>query len=210
MILHDMDQRTPEWFAIRSGKLTGSDASSLVTPTGKPSSQYKGAIARNIAEHMGWQESDSSFTSFWMNRGINMEEEALRWFAVEIEPVLACGFIEDDTGLFGVSPDGIIKTDDGIIPVEIKCPMPSTLIKWHMDGGLPTEHIAQVHMAIEICDAPYAYFMAYHPSIKPLLVKVERGTYTEAIEDGMHRYAVEYKSIYKEITGVDYGKLQAL
>ena len=46
---HEIEQRTPEWDALRAGKLTASVASKLVTPTGKLSTQYKGEIARIIA-----------------------------------------------------------------------------------------------------------------------------------------------------------------
>ena len=55
-IYHDVEQRSNELYELRAGRFTASIASKLVTPTGKPSVQYRGEIARIIAEQMGLQQ----------------------------------------------------------------------------------------------------------------------------------------------------------
>jgi putative phage-type endonuclease len=200
MIVHTMEQRSPEWYEVRAGKLTASCAGKLITPTGRPSTQYKGEIARILAEQQGLQEPEQLRPSYWMERGIDMEEEAQRWLAVEtgldIEPV---GFIEDHTGYFGVSPDGIIREDETIIPVELKCPKPSTHIQWLIEGGVPKEHLAQVHMAMLIAKSRFAYFMSYCPECQPLIVKVEIDDYTQTLADQMDVYIDEMEDAQQKL-----------
>jgi putative phage-type endonuclease len=196
---HHVEQRTAEWDALRRGKLTASSASKLVTPTGKLSTQYKGEIARIVAERMGLQEPEFIHPTYWMERGINLEEEASNWFQVEtgldVEPI---GFVEDEDGFVGASPDGIIRDN---IPLELKCPKPSTHIQWLLDGCVPKEHIAQVHFQMALCEAPYAYFSSYNPEVAPLIVKVEWSDYTDTMVKAIKVYKAAFIDAINTIKG---------
>jgi hypothetical protein len=203
-VFHFIEQRTPEWDALRRGKFTASMASKLVTPTGKPSLQYRGEIARIIAEARGLQEPEFIRPTYWMERGINLEAEARAWFEVETDlKIEDVGFVSDEGGVVGASPDGLIKLYDGdtfgFIPLELKCPKPSTHVGYLLDGGIPTEHIAQVHFQIALCEAPYGYFCSYNPNIAPLILRVDRNEYTKTMEDGIVKYAEEFKSAVAKI-----------
>jgi hypothetical protein len=203
MIIHQVEQRSEEWFAIRAGKITASVASKLVTPTGKRSVQYRGEIARVIAEARGLQEPELLKPTYWMERGVDMEDEARAWF--EVETGLATevvGFIESDDHLSGFSPDCI--TAQGTIAVELKCPKPSTHIQWLMDGILPKEHLGQCHFGMAITGARYTYFMSYCPEIEPLIIKLERDDYTQTMVDAIANYIDEFKSAYEKVTGESY------
>ena len=202
---HYIDQRTPEWDLLRAGKLTASVAKKIVTPTGKASTQYKAEIARIIAEMKGLQPPEFLKPTYWMERGVNLEPEALAWFEVETDlEVNPVGFVSSDNDLVGASPDGMIFdfTDRGgtdhWIPLELKCPKPSTHIQWFIDGVMPKEHIAQVHFQMALCNAPYAYFCSYNPEVAPLILKVEWSEYTDLMVKGIEQYTVEfYKSLAK-------------
>jgi hypothetical protein len=211
-LFHDVEQRSDEWDALRAGKLTASTAKKLVTPTGKASTQYRGEIARIIAEAMGLQKPEFINPTYWMERGVDLEPEALAWFEVETDlTVTQVGFVTsgntDHIGLFGASPDGIIHTkdeDDGralTIPLELKCPKPSTHLSYLMEGDLPKEHIAQVHFQMVLCEAPYAYFASYNPNVRPLILKVEWNDYTETMMNMMVKYQDEYLAAMKAIKG---------
>lgn len=197
----DVEQRTPEWDALRAGRLTASMASKLVTPTGKMSTQYKGEIARIIAEQMGLQDPEFIPPTYWMERGIALEEEALAWFEVETDLTVApIGFVTSDSELIGASPDGIIWTlKDGGIPLELKCPKPSTHIRYVLDGELPKEYIGQVHFQIALCDAPYGYFASYNPNVRPLILRVDRNGYTEMMAKALSEYEKEYLAAIKNL-----------
>ena len=45
-----VEQGSPAWFELRRGVLTASNASSLLTPTGRPSSSVKALRARLLAD----------------------------------------------------------------------------------------------------------------------------------------------------------------
>jgi hypothetical protein len=203
---HDVEQRTPEWDMLRAGRLTASMASKLVTPTGKMSTQYKMEIARIIAEQKGLQDPEFIKPTYWMERGIRLEEEALAWFEVETDLIVKpVGFVTSDNDLIGASPDGIIRevTDGGgneqWIPLELKCPKPSTHIRYVLDGELPKDYIGQVHFQIALCDAPYGYFASYNPNIRPLILRVDRNEYTETMAKAFSEYEKEYKAAIKNL-----------
>jgi len=183
MIIHTMEQGTPEWDAIRSGKITASVARKMITPTGKPSTQANAFVGTLIAESLGLQDPEPIPQSYWMERGTDLEHESRLWFQVETGlKVEQCGFIESDDGLSGFSPDGIISGAEIHIPLELKNPKPSTHIGYLVDGTLPKEYISQCHFAMVIAEAPYMYFMSYCPGLPALLLKVERDDYTLKVE----------------------------
>jgi hypothetical protein len=199
---HYIEQRTTEWDELRAGKLTASQAKKLVTPTGKPSLQYRAEIARIIAEHMGLQEPEPIPPTFWMERGVEIEPEARAWFEVETGlEVIDIGFVASNDGYVGASPDGLIMDGAYLIPLELKCPKPSTHIRWYLDGVVPKDHIAQVHFQMALCATPYAYFSSYHPELPPLIVKVDRSDYTMEMVAGIKNYIGEYQKALATITG---------
>lgn len=179
-IHRELEQGTPEWRALRLGRMTASQVSKIITPTGKKAVGYDAEIARMISERAGWQEADSIPQTSWMERGSELEHEARPWFTVETG--YACtqvGFVEVDE-VFGFSPDAIVASGS---PLEIKVPKPSTHVKWCMAGELPKEHRAQVHSEIIWMNAPHGYFMSYHPECEPLILKVERDDFTSDVRD---------------------------
>ncbi len=186
MKIHDMLQRTPEWDDVRKGKITASVAAKMITPTGKPSTQAKPFIGTLLAEEMGLQEPEQVPQTEWVERGIDLESEALGWFQVETgQKVMQCGFIESDDGLSGFSPDGFIKEKiggiDSIVPLELKVPKPSTHIGYLIEGCLPKLYLAQCHFAMVVAGAPYMYFMSYNPGLAPVLIKVQRDDFTDKV-----------------------------
>jgi len=204
MITHDVvEQGTDEWLDLRRGKFTASIASKLLTPTGKVSTQFKGEMGRIIAETLGLQPPEPHVETFWMERGSELEAEARRWFTVDTDlDITEVGFIESDCHLVGVSPDGLVVVPDGlIVPLELKVPKPSTHIKWLLMGDLPKEHIGQVHFAMAVTGAPYAYFMSYNPDIDPLILRIERDDYTEKMVNAIEVYRAEFKWSFNRITG---------
>ena len=190
---HDIAQRTPEWDELRAGKLTASMGKKIVTPTGKASTQYKGEIARILAEKMGLQAPEFIKPTYWMERGVNLEPQALAWFEVETDLVVQeIGFVSSDDGLVGASPDGMVWSDDRPVPLELKCPKPSTHLMYLIDGGMPKDHIAQVHFQIALCEAPFGYFCSYNPNVKPLILRIDRNEYTDLMVKGIASYKLEY------------------
>jgi hypothetical protein len=207
MIIHDkVEQGTPEWLELRKGKFTASIAKKLLTPTAKVSTQFRGEMGRIIAETLNLQPPEPHIETYWMARGSELEEEARDWFTVDTGlAVSEIGFIESDSHLVGCSPDGLVtgavKGLTETIPLELKVPKPSTHITWLIKGELPPEHLGQVHFAMAVTGAPFAYFMSYSPDITPLIIRVERDDYTEKMVNAIAVYEAEFKWSLNSIIG---------
>lgn len=205
--IHDVEQGSPEWHELRAGRVTASLASKLMTPLGKPSTQFKKEIGRVIAERKGWQRPVPFQPTYWMERGKELEGEARGWFQVETGLyVRQVGFIEHHTGLAGFSPDGMTEENGILIPSEFKVPMPSTHIEWLREGGVPKDHLPQCHFALALTDAPYMRFMSYHPEAPCIVEVVERNKLTETMVACLDDFYEEFNSAWRDIFGEDYFK----
>ena len=110
-----MEQRTPEWFAARKGRVTGSSVGSILNIN--PYSNSSDVLRRMVREYHG-QESEFK-GNVATDYGTLNEPNALTDYMMEHDRgVIECGFYTYQDWL-GASPDGLID-NDGLI--EIKCP----------------------------------------------------------------------------------------
>lgn len=191
----DCEQGSDEWFEARAGLCTVSEFSRFITPArGDYSKQAVGYIADLIVESTeGPQEG---VNSGWMDRGKLLEGEARDWYEFRRgEEVQTVGLILNKGS--GWSPDGEVGEPGGI---EIKCPKPSTHIKWLLDGSMPSEHLPQVHGALVVGEKDWIDFLSYCPRYKPLLVRVERSDYTKKVEKALSRFLEEYEKAKALVT----------
>ena len=45
----------------------------------------------------------------------------------------------------------------------------------------------------------YWYFMSYCRRLKPLILRVERDSYTDTLQDALERFIIYYADVYKRI-----------
>lgn len=136
MIYHNAPQGSDAWLASRKGLITGSrfkDARDKLK-SGKPSGKMI-AYAYDLARERCGGKAPGAFVNAAMKFGTEQEPlarlayEALSGYLVE-----EVGFITDDDGIFGLSPDGLID-DDGVL--EIKTMVSSdTLFTAVADGDI--------------------------------------------------------------------------
>lgn len=200
MIVHDCQQGTQEWFDVRRGVFSASIASKLLTPTGKLSVSRFDEEARLVAERLGLQNPEAPFSTEWMDRGVGMEAEARDWFQfVNGSSVDVVGFVTSSAmPWIGCSPDAICGVNE---PVELKCPKPSTHLRWLIANELPKEHIQQVHFQMVVCGAGRGWFMSYCPPLRPLIVEVPWDEYTEAMSAAIDTLISELDQLYNEARG---------
>ena len=189
MKILEAEQGTQEWLDARLGRPSASQFHKLITTKGKPSTSADGYINTLIAERlMGY--SEPLFVTDAMQRGTDLEPEARETYEfinnVQVQEV---GFILDDSGEFGCSPDGLV--DDG--GLEIKCPAAHNHIAWARKKACPSKHFAQVQGCMWITDRKWWDFMSYHPDMKPFIVRVERD------EEFITQLAVQVKAAVDEI-----------
>lgn len=165
--IHRVDQGTEEWHALRIGVPTASNFHKIITPkTGKPSEQARPYMFRLIAERLlNEQMEDGADRVEWVERGKieqpNAEAQLAFTHNLELEPV---GFVTDDTGTLGCSPDALIVGKPEA--AEIKCPAPWTQIGYLLDG-LGAQYRPQVQGQILIGEFERVHFYSWHGRMPP-------------------------------------------
>jgi len=165
----------------RLGCPSGSGFSKLITSTGKESTSRASYVNGLIAEKvMG--EIPETYDNEWMARGRELEPDARAFYEFERGvTVQEVGFCKHDKYECGISPDGLVGPDGGL---EIKCPAPSTHVKYFRAGKMPNEYKAQVQGCLWITERQWWDFLSYHPSLPPFLIRVERDDdFIKALEE---------------------------
>ena len=169
MIIHTMPQRTEEWYDIRRGKMTASNAAAIATG-GKGLETY---IYQILAEKYS-SNRDPGYCSQDMMRGIELEDQARQTYEIEREEVKQVGFVEMDE-FTGCSPDGLVGDMGGI---EIKCPNDANYFRLLVDGdkAIDTRYIWQVQMAMLITGRERWDIINYNPNFDQNMVgtRIER------------------------------------
>ena len=164
MKIYNFEQRTEDWYNIRKGKMTASNAETIIA-NGKGLETY---IYNLMAEYYSSAEKEN-YINADMQRGIDLEPEAKIEFqfytGLDIKEV---GCVELNEYILA-SPDGLIG-DDGLI--EIKCPNDSIYFKLVLNDNIKPEYIAQMQMQMYVTDRLYCYFVSYNPNFeKSLYIK---------------------------------------
>lgn len=166
------EQGTEEWLKARLGCPSGSGFSKLIRADGKPSSSAETYINELIAQKVTG-EIPETYENEWMIRGRQLEPDAKAFLEFERGfSITDAGFIKHSEYECGISPDGLVNADGA---VEIKCPAPSTHIKYLRDGKLPSIYKPQVMGYMFVMPkVKWVDFLSYHPSLPPFLIRVER------------------------------------
>ena len=164
MKIYNFEQRTEDWYNIRKGKMTASNAETIIA-NGKGLETY---IYNLMAEYYSSAEKEN-YINADMQRGIDLEPEAKIEFqfytGLDIKEV---GCVELNEYILA-SPDGLIG-DDGLI--EIKCPNDSIYFKLLLSNNIKPEYIAQMQMQMYVTERQYCYFVSYNPNFeKSLYIK---------------------------------------
>jgi len=170
--VNDVEQLTPEWYALRAGCVTASCFDKLVTSKGAPSKQAQKYLYTLAGERIIGAKAEA-YTNAAMERGIEIEDEARRMYrALYDAEVQQVGFVfKDDSRTVGCSPDGLIGAHGGL---EIKCPILSTHVGYLIENKLPTDYVQQVQGSMYVTGSHWWDFLSYYPGLKPLLVRVPR------------------------------------
>lgn len=179
MIVHDVEQGTPEWHAIRLGIPTASNAASLVTGTGKLSTSLKGYAEKLAANKFAGEDIDQWQGNTYTERGHEVEPKARNWYAFNNDvDVTEVGICTDDLIRYGASPDGLIgQANQWHGGTEYKC-LPvghiKALVYFSKHGKVPPEYIPQTQMNIMVCGLEWMDLVYYHEKLPSLTVRLER------------------------------------
>lgn len=180
-VIHECEQRTPEWFAVRAGLLTGSAADAI---TAKPlKSGGEPAARRDLRTQLaielitGAPVANDVYVSPAMQRGIDLEASARDQYESRTGNIVRqTGFVTNPEHRIGCSLDGDIRNFEGIL--EIKCPKSATMVGYWKEGVIPTEYVPQVSHNMLVTGAQWCDFVAFDdrmPSgLEFFLVRVTR------------------------------------
>jgi len=196
MRLIECEQGSEEWLKARLGVPSASNFSKLITMKGTLSTQAKAYVDALVAEAITGESTYVKVTDA-MQRGTELEPYAReRYFYETGNSVEEVGFCLHDDYQAGASPDGLIGEDGGL---EIKCPLGGTMVSYLRVGRLPSKYWQQVQGCLHITGRKWWDFMAYHPDMKPLIVRVERDeAFIAALDALLIDVVKEIESLVKE------------
>ncbi len=175
MKIHDVEQNTAEWFALRAGKVTASEMDALISPE---FAIRKGAgvqtyVYAKVGEgYKPGGKPAGGFSSWATEQGQELEEEARKLFAFESDDrLIDAGFCEHDDGRCGCSPDTLLGEDGG---AEIKCPERTNHVRYLVEGILPKDYTAQIHMSLYVTGRKWWKFVSHHRGFPMFVLTVQR------------------------------------
>ena len=199
-----MDQRSPEWFAARLGKVTASKIADVMTKTktgyGAGRANY---AAQLVTERLTGTKADS-FTNAAMQWGVDCEERARAAYEFTTGlTVVETGFVDHPVvAMSGASPDGLVG-DVGLL--EIKCPNSATHIATLQGGAIDRKYLLQMQWQMACTVREWCDFASYDPRLslaKQLHVtRVQRDDALIAeIETEVSAFLAEVDAIVMDLT----------
>jgi predicted phage-related endonuclease len=175
-----MPQRSPEWYAARLGRLTGSCAGAmLATVKNGEAAGRRNLRVRLMLERVTGQSQEDAFVSKDMQRGIDEEENAFRAYEAETGNVARrSGFLSHPSLMAGCSLDGEVDGYQGIL--ELKVPKSATHLEY-LRGDVPLEYLRQCQHNLWLSEASWCDFVSYDPRFpEGLRLKITRITMDDA------------------------------
>lgn len=155
------EQRSPEWFTARCGRLTGSRASDMLATikTGEAAAR-RDLRTQLVVERLTGQPQEDGFINAIMQRGIDLEPAAFDAYERERGLLVRrTGFLAHTDLLVGCSLDGDVENFKGI--VELKCPKSATHLGYLKTKELPANHRPQVLHNLWVTGAEWCDFVSY-------------------------------------------------
>lgn len=173
MILHDVEQGSEPWRALRIGKPCASEFSRIVTSTGEVSKSLPGYALTLAGELFAGKALDAWEGNAWTERGKELEAEALQLYefshGVTVQRV---GCLTDDAETMLCSPDALVD-DDGM--AEVKCLKAENHIKavlyWQKHRKSPSDYIQQTQGQLLISGRRWCDLIFHHPDLPPLVIR---------------------------------------
>jgi predicted phage-related endonuclease len=159
----DAPQRTPEWFAARAGRLTGSVAGEMLARIQKgEAASRRNLRLRLVLEQLTGRPQESDYVSPAMQAGIDREAAAFAAFeALTGEVAHRSGFLSHDSFMAGCSLDGHLG--DFAELLSIKCRQPAAHYEFIRTQKVPADALAQMRHELWVTGAERHHYFSYNP-----------------------------------------------
>lgn len=202
MRAHNVEQGTEAWLRLRSGMPTASCFDKLITSTGEPSKSLGGYAITLAGEMYAGKPLDAWAGNSDTKRGNILEDEARKMYSfLEGCDANVIGFVTDDVGTYGCSPDAL-RGDDGLL--EIKCLKAESHIKailyYRKHGKCPPDYVQQTQGQIFVCEREWCDLFFYHPDLPKLTIRQHRnGQIIHALDEQIKNVIHERDRVLKEL-----------
>lgn len=173
----EADQRSPEWFQARLGRLTGSRAADmLATIKSGEAAARRDLRTQLVVERLTGTVQEDGFINAAMQWGIDQEPAAFAAYE-SLTGLVArrTGFLAHTSHLVGCSLDGHVGDFDGIC--EFKCPKSATHLRYLKGDSVPADYLPQIRHNLWVSGAAWCDFLSFDPRfpahLQTMLVRVQ-------------------------------------
>jgi putative phage-type endonuclease len=199
------DQRTPEWFAERLGKVTASCIHKVMAKLrdGKPGADRINYHAQLVTERLTGvpTETYSNAAMLW---GTETEPQARAMYSFnEGAEVEETGFVPHPSiTMAGASPDGLVGA---LGLVEIKCPNSATHISTLTGAAIERKYLLQMQFQLACTERQWCDFASFDPRLPiEMQLHVERvqrdDALIEEIETEVRKFLAEVDATVADLT----------
>jgi hypothetical protein len=139
MIVHECEQNSPQWYAVKVGVPSASSFSDVLA---KGEGKTRKAYMHRLAAERLTGEFSETYSNGFIDGGHVVEDEIRNAYAFlhDASPTRV-GFVTLDDGSAGCSPDSLVGETGGL---EIKSALPNLVVGYIEADRFPAEHKAQV------------------------------------------------------------------
>lgn len=160
MLLLDVVQNSPEWYALRRTKIGASDCAGIVSKN-PYSSPYKVWTKKIFGEE--------EFINGDMQRGIDLEDEARKWISEKHGIPYKAQCIQSEKRAWQIaSMDGFFRQDGLCFAGEIKSPRRKKLLEIRKKG-IPEYWEWQVQHQLSVLEMERIFMLFYTPEDQHLI-----------------------------------------
>jgi hypothetical protein len=191
MIIHNVEQGSQEWHALRCGVPTASEFSKILTPKEmKLSAQAPAYMYRLLGEWMTGHAQQTIETDY-MQIGKELEDRAVKAYCFQAEcKVEQIGFVTTDCGRFGCSPDRFVIGAPGGVEIKTHPQAIGVHVEAMIKRSMPDAYKAQVQGCLWICEREYWDLVSYTEELPTVIVRVGRDEkYITALRAGLEAFA---------------------
>ena len=201
MRLYTYPQRSPQWYAARTGVITASrfkDALDTLK-SGAPGAKRLAYRDDLVTERITGDLTDH-YATWQMKRGTDLEPDALKAYeqvtGLTVDPV---GFTMLDDLPIGASPDGFVSMTG---MVEFKCPASGAeMVKaWTDWPAFFAGYEAQVRGQMWVAEREWCDLCVYHPKFPLLVRRIEWDEEKQnALRDSIVKFESEVSALHVTI-----------
>lgn len=208
-VVSEHPQNTPEWFADRSGRATGSKAACVTAKVKSGEAATRADYRVQLAlERLLCKPCADEFSNDDTDRGHEREPFARMKYEIRTGiTVEQCGFVYREDMMAGCSPDGLLEDGGRLGLWEGKCPKSKTHFKYLTENRVPPTYVNQVLHNMLVTGAEFVDFVSFDPDMPEKLqlfvFRWERDeTLIREYEAELRQFLMEVDATHKQIAAM--------